>query len=933
MLDAESPVIAFGPFRLFPTERRLERDGAPVPLGGRALDLLVYLVERAGEVVPNRDLMQAVWRDVNVEETSLRFHIKNLRKMLGEPRPDVQYITNVPGRGYCFAAPVDPLDRASASKPHGAPLGMRANLPERTGAIIGRSASIEIVSRELTQRRLVTIAGPAGIGKTTLAIATAAALRRSFDDAVFFVDLAPIEEPALVFSAFSSVLGGVGQAEDSVAALTDRLRGQRFLVVLDNCEQFVEAVARLADRIVRSVPGAHVLATSRETLQIAGERVHRLMPLEYPPKTPNISAGDALAYPAVQLFVDRATAAVDDFTLDDATAPAVAEICRRLDGIPFALELAAARVEFFGVFALASGLNDMFALLTKGRRFALPRHRTLRATLDWGYRLITPIEQSVLRRLSIFRAQFTLDAALAVAAGPRLPSEDAADAMANLVAKSLLTADATGAAVQYRLLEATRLYATEKLAESEEGLETARLHAEYNLKLFESAPNDWGSEVGKTWLRLYASRIDDVRAALDWSFSPHGDQSTGVELVLASARLWFQMFLNFEYAERLERTLRLVSEQSAPDPVTEMRLQSTLGHVCWYTLNKPDRAASAFTRALELADEVGDAQARLQGLWGVWAVRRARGQYREALQLATKYADVAETVGDPAFMLLGDRILGLTHHFFGDQRTAQALLERVRTTARQFANPPNTDFQLDPEVATTTMLVRILWLRGLPDQAAATLQEGIEAARRTNHPYSMSYVLGVAGCALSAWVGNLDETRRYLQVMTENAVNNPTLNQWRQCWQLILRLREGDEREALIAAHIEPRVDVSTFVGISALASASEIPLPEPDDDVGDALWCLPEALRVDAELLLWRDGLDAAAAAETRLLRSIETAREQSALSWELRATTSLARLWGKRGFEADARELLAATYDRFTEGFDSADLSNARRLLEKLS
>jgi DNA-binding winged helix-turn-helix (wHTH) protein len=243
MPDAASPVIAFGPFRLFPAERRLEKDGAPVTLGGRALDLLVYLAERAGEVVPNRVLMRAVWRDMSIEDSNLRFHIKNLRKTLGAHGPDIQYVTNVPGRGYCFVGPIKQLVRASASKPHGAPLGTRANLPERAGAIIGRSASIGIVSRELMQRRLVTIAGPAGIGKTTLAIATAATLRRSFDDAVFFVDLAPIEEPALVFSALSSVLGGVAGAEDSVASITDFLRGKRFLIVLDNCE-FAPAFGR-----------------------------------------------------------------------------------------------------------------------------------------------------------------------------------------------------------------------------------------------------------------------------------------------------------------------------------------------------------------------------------------------------------------------------------------------------------------------------------------------------------------------------------------------------------------------------------------------------------------------------------------------------------------------------------------------------------------
>ena len=431
-------------------------------LGGRALDLLIVLVERAGEIVPNRALLASVWRDVNVEESSLRFHIKNLRKALGDTQSDTRYVTNVPGRGYCFAAQVDRMERADNPRPAGARVGARSNLPARGTVIVGRSDSMEAVSRELSRRRIVTIAGPAGIGKTSLAIATAATLRGSFGDAVLFVDLAPIEDPSLVISTLASTLGLVLRADDPVAAIVDFLRDERLLIVLDNCEQVIEAVAGLADRILRETVETHMLVTSREPLRIAGERVHRLAPLECPPVKADITAGEAKAYAAVQLFVERATASVDGFSLDDASAPAVSEICRRLDGIPLAIELAAARVEFFGVATLARRLDNMFAVLTQGRRFALPRHQTLRATLDWGYDLLSPTEQTVLRRIAMFRATFTLDSALAVVVGPAISVENAIDAMANLVAKSLLSADSAGEAVLYRLLEATRLYADRK---------------------------------------------------------------------------------------------------------------------------------------------------------------------------------------------------------------------------------------------------------------------------------------------------------------------------------------------------------------------------------------------------------------------------------------------------------------------------------------
>ena len=272
MPSGRKSAFAFGPFRLFPTQRRLEKDGKPIVVVGRAFDLLAVLVERAGEVVSSRTLMETVWHDVNVEEASLRFHIKNLRKILGDSGPDNRYVRNVPGRGYCFAAPVEPLSDADERVKNGEPFLAKWNLPGRASAIVGRSNSVATLSRELSNRRLVTIAGPGGIGKTTVAIVTAGALRSSFSSGVFFVDLAPIEDASLVVSAVATELGAALSVDDPLSGVVDFLRNKRVLVVLDNCEQVVEAVARLADRVLRDTDGAHLLITSRETLQIAGAR-------------------------------------------------------------------------------------------------------------------------------------------------------------------------------------------------------------------------------------------------------------------------------------------------------------------------------------------------------------------------------------------------------------------------------------------------------------------------------------------------------------------------------------------------------------------------------------------------------------------------------------------------------------------------------------
>jgi predicted ATPase/DNA-binding winged helix-turn-helix (wHTH) protein len=929
MLDGSFSTFRFGPFCLLAAERRLEKGGKPVRLGGRALDLLIVLVERAGEVVSNRDILQRVWGGVTVEESSLRFHVKNLRRALSDNQRDAPYITNVSGRGYCFAARVERLNAADAPRLNAASLNATPNLPMRGKTIVGRTDNIEVISRELSRGRLVTIAGPGGIGKTTLAVAAVETLGPSFGDGVTFVDLAPIGDAALVLSAMASALGIVQRADEPIAAIVEFLRDRRSLIVLDNCEQVIEAVAALADRIIRDTASTHVLITSREPLRIDGERVHRLMPLECPPIQDRISTAEAMSYAAVQLLVDRTTAGFGSFSLDDNSAPTAAEICRRLDGIPLAIELAAARVEFFGLVGLARGLNDMFAVLTQGRRLALPRHQTLRATMDWSYHLLSPAEQMVLQGIAVFRAMFTLESALAVVQGSTITVESAMDAMANLATKSMLTANSTGGVVQYRLLESTRIYANEKLASSGQKSETARRHAWHHLQLIEAAPANWESDAGKAWLRLYGGRIDDIRAALDWSFSGADDLSVGLRLIVASARLWFQLSLTLECRDRIESALKLLSQSPNLDMVMEMRLQAALGHALWYSASEAGRLEQAFRRALELADEVGDVPIQLQALWGLWASRRARGQYREAMAVAEEYSTLARTSDDEAAKLLGDRILGLTHHHVGNQKTARELSERVLQISRRTGRALNSEFQVGHEITAAAMLARVLWLQGLPDQATAMLQEAIGAAEHSDHWFSMYYVLCFAGCPLSLWVGDLAQAQSYL----DRTVNRVAADRWRRCWALILRLRQSGERSALIASWYEPRVDLHTAREIIALTSAATIEMPQPDDDVGDALWSLPEVLRVNAELLLWHGGPDAIVAAESKLHRSLELARAQSTLSWQLRAATSLARLWHRSGRGAEAVDLLEATCDQFSEGFDTADFLGARQLIAEWS
>jgi hypothetical protein len=355
-----------------------------------------------------------------------------------------------------------------------------------------------------------------------------------------------------------------------------------------------------------------------------------------------------------------------------------------------------------------------------------------------------------------------------------------------------------------------------------------------------------------------------------------------------------------------------------------------LGYALWYSGIRPETMESmerAFARALALAERVGDTHVQLQALWGAWAVRRGRGEHRASLAVATKYEAIANEAGDQGSILLGDRMLGLTHHDLGNQKLARQHAETVLGQARHSARGFNTDFQVDAQVAMATLLTRIQWLEGFPSQAMATAHAAIEAALRTDHWFSICYALFMGGCPLSLWVGDLAEAQRRIDMLLDRAGGNPGLGGWARIYAAILRLRQGSERDALIASYIEPRLQISSMPTLDALVSGATIPLPAPDDEPDNAPGSLPEVLRVNAELLLWRGAPGADATAEAKLLRSLELAREQSALSWELRTALSLARLRVRQGRQAGARHVLKPVYDRFTEGFETIDLRSARK------
>jgi predicted ATPase/DNA-binding winged helix-turn-helix (wHTH) protein len=944
-------VIAFGRFRLLPSQHLLLEGDQPVLLGSRALAILLALVRQAGEVVGKAELIAIVWPSTFVDETNLRVHVTALRKALRDGEDGNRYIVTIPGRGYRFVAPVAAAAAAPEVPPPAAAVtAPQGGLPLSMTQIIGRDGVIAALSTLLRERRFVTLVGTGGIGKTTVAIAVARALAAANRDGVSFLDLSPISDPALLARALAAALGLAVAADNPLPDVIALLKHKQMLLVLDSCEHVIEAAAATAEELFNAAPGVQILATSREPLRAAGERVHRLAPLESPSASAGLTAAAALTYPSVQLFVERAAASLDDFRLSDADAPVVAEICRRLDGIALAIELAAGRVAAFGLRDLAARLDDRFRLLMSGRRTALPRHQTLAATLDWSHSLLPEAERKLLRHLAVFAGDFTLEAAIAVACD--LPAGEVIDHLADLVAKSLVAADLRSGRAKYRLLDTTRLYALDKLRDSGEWPQAAQRHAALFQAFFARAEAQLDTRPQAEWLGLFGSQIDNLRAALDWAFSPQGDATTGVALTLAVVPLWVELSLMAECRNWADRALAsLGSDASAAALRARMQLTAALGWSRMFGAGPGRETGAAWSQTLALAEQLGDSDYESRALWGLWLDCLNNGAMPQALALARRFESTVAGSSDAIDRLMAERMLATSLHYLGDQSMARAHIERM---LRRYAPPSRRSqivrFQLDQRVAARYFQARIVWLQGCSDAALRIAEDGIAEAQALGHALLLGSALGQGGCPLALFTGDLEVAGRYAAMLREHAERH-ALHQWLlwvRCFEALLSVRRGDTEAGLLAmrsglaaagaSRLLPRYlpllgEFAGCLGESGAVAeglATVAAALERCERSGEQ-WYGAELLRIEGELLLRAGAPDAMAAAEARFRQALDLAGRQGALAWELRAATSLARLHILQGSGDQVLRHLSAVLGRFSEGFATADLCAARQMLAR--
>ena len=942
----EHEIFSFGPFKLFPAKRSLERSGQAVKLGGRAFDILVLLVRHASKVVTQREIHAAVWSGLIVDEGSLRFHVSALRKALGDGQPDVKYVVNVPGRGYCFVASITCLRTASSAPRPGSYTrkAVPSSLPPALVRMVGRSETVRDIGVKLLAEHFVTIVGPGGMGKTTVAVALAHTVLADFSSEVQYVDLGSVRQAGQVAAAVAIATGLQVVSDDPIPSILEALRTRHMLLILDSCEHVLDAAAPLIEQIVAQSPEVFILATSREPLRAEGEHVFRLPPLRMPPEGISVTEQELLEYSAPQLFLERARAGGAQIELNPADVEAVIEICRKLDGMALAIELAAGRVQAYGIHKTAALLGHQFSLLWPGRRTALPRHQTLAATLDWSYNLLSPAERRLLYRLAVFIGTFDLEAINAVAGKDAGTPEwgDGAD-ISSLVSKSLAISEPTGGEARYRLLDTTRSYGLKKLAESGEQRLVAEQHARhYEKVLIRYAEIE---QMTGEWPRALASSINDIRAAMSWTVSGEGNATLTGRLAASSASLWLGMGLLPECRDRMMQAAE-VAERSEATAEEKILIQMALGAAVMFTIGLGEEFRTSWTKVLSLAEEVGNVPRQLTAHLTLWAQQIRGFNMNAALELAQRCAAVANEFDHAGPKSMALWMLGLSEHHLGQYESSRRHLEEALTSEDEADRMLQLrHFGYDRRTDGLGVLSNALWMQGHTADALEMSSLAVAEARQLDHPIPLCVALAWHCFNLYVIGAEWNEIERQSTLLANHAQRHgiETYQGIGICLQALAG-KPGvppEETASAVARGIK-MLNRGQYVALNPIFQAEAAMVLAGAGLLvhGEALfaammseernpdhWCSPEIARIRGELALCHGRTDEA---EHWFRASIDWAARHGSLAWQLRSSNSLATLLIAQERPELVGDLLAPLLDRFSMGVVSRDVQKARGLLE---
>jgi predicted ATPase/DNA-binding winged helix-turn-helix (wHTH) protein len=669
---------AFGPFCLDAQGEILLRGTERVALSHRAVALLHILVDRAGAPVSKGELMQAAWPGLAVEESNLTVQIAALRRVLREEPGGESWIETVPRRGYRFVGPAIAIKNKSGPDIKAAD-DTRNNLPVRLTSFIGRTAVLGEIKGLLASNRLVTLAGVGGSGKTRLAIQAATEVLERFADGAWLVEFASLSDPAFVPHGAISALGISEQrGRPLMETLLDYMRSKSLLLIFDNCEHLLSACSEMADLFLHSCPSVRVLTTSREPLGIAGEVIFRVPPLSLPDAESASSAESLMEHEASRLFIERACYVQPGFRSTSANASEIAQICARLDGLPLAIELAAAQVRVLSVSQICARLNDQYHLLTSHNRGVVARHQTLGAMIDWSYELLSQPERTLLRRLSVFAGGWTLEAAEIVGSFGGVEKDCVFGLMAQLVDKSLVLAQTQGREARYSILEPVRQYALAKLTHANQVKQVRDCHLECFLNLTERVqPLLRGSEV-VIWRDRLEAENDNIRAALQWSLED-GVIENGLRLAGALEEYWRMRGSLTEGRHWLDTVL---AKASVEPRAARARALFGAGRLAWGQ-GALMRATEQTEAALQIFRELGDQWGVTRSLAEIGLHSWARGEYGRATLLADESLSIARGLGDQYAIGYALILQGLLAERAGDDTLAVRLFNECLMVRRR----------------------------------------------------------------------------------------------------------------------------------------------------------------------------------------------------------------------------------------------------------
>ncbi|CAD6550684.1 hypothetical protein LMG27952_05050 [Paraburkholderia hiiakae] len=934
----QTPVqFRFGATTVNPGRRELSYDGGRVNVGDRAFDLLILLIERRGTVVSKELIMDVVWPNRVVGENTLEGQVSLLRRALSADRDAIRTIA---GRGYQFVGDLDtnvPTTTDSLSGRSVGPNPLRGKpLPAHVSRLIGRDISLGEVTNLIRSRRLVTLIGAGGVGKTRLAIEAASELSSNFADGAVLVELAATVSADHVAATVATAFGfSPGDGTRDLEKIAPGLRDRHLLIVVDNCEHLIESAAQLVETLLQVTPGSTVIATSRAALRIAGEHVYRVPSLDMPSHD---DARDAKRFGAIELFLERMGSGAD--TAVDTSLPLIARICRQLDGIPLAIELAAACTAGLGIQGVADRLNDRFQILQNGARTALPRQQTLRATVDWSYKLLSPVLKTVLSRLSLFAGSFTLDAAQRMIGGTDVPQHEVTAAIADLVDRSLLCAIPNLPQMHYRLLDTIRAYARDRLVESGTSHDWLVRHAQHVLGVFRSADKLAQERAEIDWKRTFGLYLDDLRSAVEWSFSDESTTVIAIELVVTSIPLSMQFALIEECLCRVDAAMTALPRLSAqarlnlPVIEWEMKLQAARG-ACLLFQNVGTQTCEAFAASLVLAQETRSTEYQLRGLWGCWSHAYLNGQYAQSLALASHFSEVAKKSRWPGDRMVACRMSGIAHLCLGQLNAALTELESIRLPVGRTNRAERIRFLYDECCMSRSVLAQTLAFLDRHGEAERTARQALEDAQALDHTPSSCYALSEALCPaalLREDDAGLDEAVQ----MLSDSTRRHGVSTWKaraEIWRGLIELRVGHVES--YDARIVPSLDeignaqyyvaLSPFLGETAIALARFGRVRDASDLLSRAIarattakdylsWV--ELLRARAEVILLREDPDVSHLAEQMLRNALSVARRRGFMAWEVRCGRSLEQLWklfGKSPFEHPPTPTIPVSFEPF--------------------